>query len=352
MYPGEANGGQWYSTGSVPSSTGGQIIRITGYGTTSSPVDPSWNQAQKTHTGDLYRIFSTYLRYVPDTTGGNSGSPVIHQNTGEAIGIHTHGGCSSTGGSNKAHASTVLTSRRRLRLCLATVGPTTPAPTLTPTPVPTVAPTLSPTPAPNDPRQLQHQLRPQRRRRLQLRRLQLSHRLKLQLQPRLKLQPWLQQAHRLQLRPFATQAKTATAAPTIVHPKQMAPITAATVAVAICLTTADTLIVHVGHLRKRLCRPRHLPRLVRPQRPLLPRRQRRRDPAWETRPPVVLKVHSVAVAIARMVLARVTVGLERASSNPNSAMRTALTLALSKGSLRQACMLHSSSSEIQKKKIE
>lgn len=34
------------------------------------------------------------------TQGGNSGSPVIHEETGHAIGIHTHGGCSATGGSN------------------------------------------------------------------------------------------------------------------------------------------------------------------------------------------------------------------------------------------------------------
>ena len=35
-----------------------------------------------------------------DTTGGNSGSPVIDDTTGEAIGIHTHGGCFNGGGAN------------------------------------------------------------------------------------------------------------------------------------------------------------------------------------------------------------------------------------------------------------
>ena len=29
--------------------------------------------------------------------GGNSGSPVIHEETGHAVGVHTHGGCSSGG---------------------------------------------------------------------------------------------------------------------------------------------------------------------------------------------------------------------------------------------------------------
>lgn len=96
LFPGQAQG-SWYSLGSVPGSTSGQVIRITGYGTTSSPVDPSWNQAQKTHADALTQIASTYLRYITDTTGGNSGSPVIHENTGAAIGIHTHAGCTSGG---------------------------------------------------------------------------------------------------------------------------------------------------------------------------------------------------------------------------------------------------------------
>ena len=34
--------------------------------------------------------------------GGNSGSPAINDNTGDAIGIHTHGGCTATGGANAA----------------------------------------------------------------------------------------------------------------------------------------------------------------------------------------------------------------------------------------------------------
>lgn len=50
--------------------------------------------------------------------GGNSGSPVVHEETGLAIGVHTHGGCSATGGSNqgtridkpefKAHVDSLL----------------------------------------------------------------------------------------------------------------------------------------------------------------------------------------------------------------------------------------------------
>ncbi|MCB9881548.1 MAG: trypsin-like peptidase domain-containing protein [Planctomycetes bacterium] len=96
LFAGQAQG-SWYTLGSVPTSTGGQNIRITGYGTVSSPVSPTWNQVQKTHVDSLTQIAATYLRYITDTTGGNSGSPVIHENTGNAIGIHTHAGCTSGG---------------------------------------------------------------------------------------------------------------------------------------------------------------------------------------------------------------------------------------------------------------
>jgi hypothetical protein len=40
------------------------------------------------------------MRYVTDTQGGNSGSPVIDGLTGNAVGVHTHGGCTSSGGNN------------------------------------------------------------------------------------------------------------------------------------------------------------------------------------------------------------------------------------------------------------
>ena len=86
----------WFELGSVPTTTTGNNIRITGYGT--AAVD---SRSQKTHVGPLVTIAGTYVRYRPDTTGGNSGSPVVHEETGKAIGVHTHGGCSATGGSNQ-----------------------------------------------------------------------------------------------------------------------------------------------------------------------------------------------------------------------------------------------------------
>src|SRR5690606_15713401 len=83
-----------------PVGSPAQPIRITGYGTTGSGVPREWNQVQKTHVGPYFDRSGTTLRYQTDTTGGNSGSPVIDDSTGMAIGIHTHGGCSFSGGSN------------------------------------------------------------------------------------------------------------------------------------------------------------------------------------------------------------------------------------------------------------
>jgi hypothetical protein len=76
-------------------------IRITGYGTAAGVL----NQAQKTHVGPMDSgSGGTILRYATDTTGGNSGSPVVEEPGGLAIGIHTNGGCGSTGGSNSGTA--------------------------------------------------------------------------------------------------------------------------------------------------------------------------------------------------------------------------------------------------------
>lgn len=72
-------------------------VTIIGYGTTSSPVPRAWNAVQKTHSGPLTSTSGTTIRYRPDTTGGNSGSAVLDATTGRVLGIHTNGGCSSSG---------------------------------------------------------------------------------------------------------------------------------------------------------------------------------------------------------------------------------------------------------------
>jgi hypothetical protein len=87
--------GQAYHLANPPGFNGSQQIRITGYGTDSSPLTA--NQVQQTHSGPWAGFAATTLNYKTDTTGGNSGSPVIHEPTGDVIGVHTHGGCGTDG---------------------------------------------------------------------------------------------------------------------------------------------------------------------------------------------------------------------------------------------------------------
>jgi len=94
---GEAQG-QWYTLAASPPPVSGQDIRITGYGVDSSP--PDRNQVQQTHAGPYVTFSGTTVQYQTDTEGGNSGSAVLDDSSGLAIGIHTHGGCDSSGGQN------------------------------------------------------------------------------------------------------------------------------------------------------------------------------------------------------------------------------------------------------------
>lgn len=87
-----------------PPPVNGQTIRITGYGSTGSTVPATYDNAQKTHQGP-FLTSGNNVRYQTDTTGGNSGSPVFLDGTNLAIGIHTHAGCSSTGGGNNGTGS-------------------------------------------------------------------------------------------------------------------------------------------------------------------------------------------------------------------------------------------------------
>ncbi len=81
---------------STPPPVAGNNIRITGHGTDSTP-NSTFNQVQQTHVGPFISS-GTNLNYQADTTGGNSGSPVIWEEGNVAIGIHTNGGCSTGGG--------------------------------------------------------------------------------------------------------------------------------------------------------------------------------------------------------------------------------------------------------------
>jgi len=100
MQPIEAQGASF----TVVQDLGPPEIRITGYGVDFN--DPTRNQAQQTHVGPNAGSSGTTMRYVTDTEGGNSGSPVIDDATGNAVGVHTHGGCSTTGSGNNNGTST------------------------------------------------------------------------------------------------------------------------------------------------------------------------------------------------------------------------------------------------------
>ena len=73
-------------------------IRITGYGSTSSPVPASWYLVQKTHVGPFEYNVGNIIKYSTDTTGGNSGSAVLDENNQTVIGVHTNAGCNTSGG--------------------------------------------------------------------------------------------------------------------------------------------------------------------------------------------------------------------------------------------------------------
>jgi len=92
LLPKEAQGAFW----PLVQDLGPDSIRITGYGVDTGED----NQTQQTHVGPNAGSSGTTMRYVTDTQGGNSRSPVIDELTGNAVGVHTHGGCTSTGGNN------------------------------------------------------------------------------------------------------------------------------------------------------------------------------------------------------------------------------------------------------------
>lgn len=95
---GEAQG---YLEVSFSTPSIGDQLKITGYGLDRDEDDK--NLAQQTNSGAL-DSFSTWNRsamnHTVDTMGGNSGSSIIQTSTGKIVGIHTHGGCTSSGGAN------------------------------------------------------------------------------------------------------------------------------------------------------------------------------------------------------------------------------------------------------------
>lgn len=95
--------GAAYVPANPPAFNSALTMRITGYGSDSGVA----NQVQQTHAGAYFALNGNALQHQADTTGGNSGSPVIWEQGGVAVAIHTHGGCNS--GSTAANAGTALT---------------------------------------------------------------------------------------------------------------------------------------------------------------------------------------------------------------------------------------------------
>lgn len=91
----QAQGDAYHLAATPPPFGAGQPIRITGYGIDSTPA--SHNQVQQTHVGPWTTSAGTTLAYQTETTGGNSGSPIIHESSGDVIGVHAFGGCSTSG---------------------------------------------------------------------------------------------------------------------------------------------------------------------------------------------------------------------------------------------------------------
>jgi V8-like Glu-specific endopeptidase len=98
----------------------GDVVRITGYGV--DRLRNERNLAQKTHSGDIRLVTKGNLEYSVDTTGGNSGSAVINEDTGEIIGVHTNGGCYSSSDSS-ANSGTIIYKNTKfikaIKACLA-----------------------------------------------------------------------------------------------------------------------------------------------------------------------------------------------------------------------------------------
>lgn len=83
--------GSSFQTNAAAATT---TIRITGFGVD----DGTANQTNQTHAGPYDSLVGTIIRYRADTTGGNSGSPIIRESDGRSMGIHTNAGCGNSGG--------------------------------------------------------------------------------------------------------------------------------------------------------------------------------------------------------------------------------------------------------------
>ncbi|ORZ40709.1 hypothetical protein BCR44DRAFT_1423641 [Catenaria anguillulae PL171] len=95
----------------------GDQATIRGFGAVYDEARMELSQVQQTHTGTVYKLADAYhVDHRADTEGGNSGSPIILAN-GQALGIHTNGGCRTTSSESANWGSTVA--MRGLQTALA-----------------------------------------------------------------------------------------------------------------------------------------------------------------------------------------------------------------------------------------
>ncbi len=76
-------------------------FRITGHGVDDGAANATQQTDTGTNEGETFNDANWVLwEHRVDTRGGNSGSPISLTNQALSVGIHTHGGCTSTGGAN------------------------------------------------------------------------------------------------------------------------------------------------------------------------------------------------------------------------------------------------------------
>lgn len=103
LSPLAAQGSSYRTSPTIPPVDGRQF-RVGGYGSVTLPMPLTSNYVYTSHVGEYVGFTGNGLRYLSDTTSGNSGSAVIDLTTGLAVAIHTNGGCNSSGG-NKGTAT-------------------------------------------------------------------------------------------------------------------------------------------------------------------------------------------------------------------------------------------------------
>ncbi len=75
-------------------------VRVTGCGSDSGTRNFALQTDTGTYEGEQSSVANFWHTHRVDTTGGSSGSPILWEANGVAIGIHTNAGCTNTGGAN------------------------------------------------------------------------------------------------------------------------------------------------------------------------------------------------------------------------------------------------------------